>query len=68
MSWFEYPHNFACANGSVAGGFGVDEPLGLAAATEALNGLRQRLAGAKTRLRGATDIDLQIKSLRTPHY
>jgi len=33
----------------------------IAAATDELNDLRQRLAGAKTRLRGAAEIDLQIK-------
>ena len=35
----------------------------IAAATEELEHLRERLAGAKTRLRGATEIDLQIKTI-----
>jgi transposase len=39
----------------------------IAAATEELNDLRQRLAGAKTRLRRAAEIDLQIKMLLDKH-
>jgi hypothetical protein len=34
----------------------------IAAATEEFNALRERLAGAKTRLRGAAEIDFQIKT------
>ena len=40
----------------------------IAAATEELNDLRQRLAGAKTRLRRAAEIDLQIKMLLDKHH
>ena len=40
----------------------------LAAATEELNAVRQRLAGAKARLRGAADIDFQIKTLLDKHH
>jgi transposase len=40
----------------------------IAAATDELNALRQRLAGAKTRLRGAADIDFQIKTLLNKHH
>ena len=40
----------------------------IAAATEELNAVRQRLAGAKARLRGAADIDLQIKTLLDKHH
>ena len=40
----------------------------IAAATEELTALRERLAGAKTRLRGAGDIDLQIKTLLDKHH
>src|ERR1700686_4759336 len=40
----------------------------IAAATEELNDLRQRLAGVKTRLRGAAEIDLQIKMLLDKHH
>jgi transposase len=40
----------------------------IAAAIEELNELRQRLAGAKTRLRGAAEIDLQIKTLLDKHH
>ncbi len=40
----------------------------IAAATEELKQLRERLAGAKTRLRGAADIDLQVKSILEKHY
>jgi transposase len=39
----------------------------IAAAIEELNELRQRLAGGKTRLRGAAEIDLQIKTLLDKH-
>jgi transposase len=35
----------------------------IAAATEQLKQVRQRLAGAKTRLRGAAEIDLQVKTI-----
>ena len=35
----------------------------IAGAIEELEHLRQRLAGAKTRLRGAADIDLQVKTI-----
>ena len=40
----------------------------IAAATEELNDLRERLTGAKTRLRGAAEIDLQIKMLLDKHH
>jgi transposase len=40
----------------------------VAAATEELNNLRQRLAGVKTRLRGAAEIGLQIKMLLDKHH
>jgi len=40
----------------------------IAAATEELNAVRQRLAGAKARLRGAADIDFQIKTLLDKHH
>src|SRR5215813_12095684 len=40
----------------------------IAAATEELNELRERLAGAKTRLRGAPEIDLQIKMILDRHH
>jgi len=40
----------------------------IAAATESLTQLRQRLAGAKTRLRGATEIDHQVKAILEKHY
>jgi transposase len=40
----------------------------IAAATEELNELRARLAGAKTRLRGAAEIDLQIKVILDRHH
>ena len=40
----------------------------IAAATEELNDLRKRLAGAKTRLRRAAEIDLQIKMLLDKHH
>jgi hypothetical protein len=40
----------------------------IAATIEELNELRQRLAGAKTRLRGAAEIDLQIKTLLDKHH
>ena len=40
----------------------------IAAAIEELNELRQRLAGGKTRLRGAAEIDLQIKTLLDKHH
>ena len=40
----------------------------IAAATEALNDLRERLAGAKTRLRRAAEIDLQIKMLLDKYH
>jgi transposase len=40
----------------------------IAAATDELTALRQRLAGAKTRLRGAADIDFQIKTLLNKHH
>src|SRR5215831_9220663 len=40
----------------------------IAAATEELTALRERLAGAKTRLRGAGDIDFQIKTLLDKHH
>ena len=40
----------------------------IAAATEELNDLRERLAGAKTRLRRAADIDLHIKMLLEKHH
>src|SRR5215467_3029465 len=40
----------------------------IAAATEELNAMRQRLAGAKARLRGAADIDFQIKTLLDKHH
>jgi hypothetical protein len=39
----------------------------IAAATEELNDLCQRLAGTKTRLRGAAEIDLQIRMLLDKH-
>ncbi|MBK7235679.1 MAG: hypothetical protein IPI02_08660 [Sterolibacteriaceae bacterium] len=35
----------------------------IAAASEELQSLRDRLAGAKTRLRGAADIDYQVKTI-----
>src|SRR6516164_1028075 len=40
----------------------------IAAATEELNELRERLAGAKTRLRGAPEIDLQTKMILDRHH
>jgi len=40
----------------------------IAAASEAFGQLRERLAGAKTRLRGAVEIDLQIKSILDHHH
>jgi transposase len=40
----------------------------IAAATEDLMHLRERLAGAKTRLRRAADIDLQIKTILEKHH
>lgn len=40
----------------------------IAAATEDLQQLRNRLAGAKARLRGAAEIDLQVKSILEKHY
>jgi transposase len=40
----------------------------IAAAIEALQQLRVRLAGAKTRLRGAGEIDLQIKVIVEKHH
>jgi transposase len=40
----------------------------IAAATEELNDLRERLAGAKTRLRRAAEIDLHIKTLLDKHH
>jgi transposase len=40
----------------------------IAAAIEALQQLRARLAGAKTRLRGAAEIDLQIKVILEKHH
>jgi transposase len=40
----------------------------IAAATEELEHLRERLAGAKTRLRGAAEIDLQIKTILDKHH
>jgi transposase len=40
----------------------------IAAAIEELNDLRNRLAGAKTRLRGAAEIDFQIKALLDRHH
>jgi transposase len=40
----------------------------IAAATEELEHLRERLAGAKTRLRGAAEIDLQIKTILDRHH
>jgi hypothetical protein len=36
--------------------------------TSPLNAMRQRLAGAKARLRGAADIDFQIKTLLDKHH
>jgi hypothetical protein len=40
----------------------------IAAAIEALQQLRARLAGAKTRLRGAAEIDLQLKMILEKHH
>ena len=40
----------------------------IAAAIEAFGQLRERLAGAKTRLRGAAEIDLQIKVILDHHH
>ncbi|MBK6975086.1 MAG: IS1634 family transposase [Sterolibacteriaceae bacterium] len=40
----------------------------IAAASEELQSLRDRLAGAKTRLRGAADIDYQVKTILEKHY
>jgi hypothetical protein len=40
----------------------------IAAAIEELNEFRRRLAGAKTRLRGAAEIDFQIKTLLDKHH
>jgi transposase len=40
----------------------------IAAAIEDFNDLRKRLAGAKTRLRGAADIDFQIKAILDKHH
>lgn len=40
----------------------------IAAAMEELQDLRRRLAGAKTRLRNAAEIDLQIKMILDQHY
>lgn len=40
----------------------------IAAATEELKDLRRRLAGAKTRLRKAAEIDLQVKMILDRHY
>jgi transposase len=40
----------------------------IAAAIEALQLLRARLAGAKTRLRGAAEIDLQLKMILEKHH
>jgi transposase len=40
----------------------------IAAATDELTALRQRLAGAKPRLRGAADIDFQIKTLLNKYH
>jgi len=40
----------------------------IAAAVEAFGQLRERLAGAKTRLRGAAEIDLQIKAILDHHH
>jgi transposase len=40
----------------------------IAAANEALQQLRARLAGAKTRLRGAAEIDLQLKVILEKHH
>jgi transposase len=40
----------------------------IAAAVEAFEQLRERLAGAKTRLRGAAEIDLQIKAILDHHH
>jgi hypothetical protein len=40
----------------------------IAAAIEAFGQLRERLAGAKTRLRGAAEIDLQIKAILDHHH
>ena len=40
----------------------------IAAATEELEHLRERLAGAKTRLRGAAEVDLQIKTILDRHH
>ena len=42
--------------------------LNIAAAVEKLEQLRQRLASAKSRLRGAPEIDLQIKLLVDKHH
>src|SRR5499427_7842207 len=40
----------------------------IAAAVEAFGQLRERLASAKTRLRGAAEIDLQIKAILDHHH
>jgi len=40
----------------------------IAAATEQLTQLRQRLAGPKARLRGAADIDLKVKMIVETHH
>ena len=40
----------------------------IATAIEALGQLRERLAGAKTRMRGAAEIDLQIKAILDHHH
>ena len=40
----------------------------IAAASEELNQLRERLAGAKTRLRGAAEIDLQVELILDKHH
>jgi len=40
----------------------------IAAATEALEQLKERLAGAKARLRGAAEIDAQVQSILDGHF
>jgi transposase len=40
----------------------------MAAASEELTSLRERLAGPRTRLRGAADIDFQVKTILEKHH
>ena len=49
-------------------GRGAARQANIAAATEELQDLRLRLAGAKARLRGAAEIDLQVASILERHH